>query len=166
MTHRSDLPVDQRLGIAKGCICSKSKDKWLLWGWACPRSQARLDQQSRFICYDERWGARGYDTWTERSALLGTFGVTFEVVAYADDRKVVLFSDCIRGVCEECGLSIRAVSAYREARVCWACYTVTLTQLGDWLHANIAEVGLIVVDFLGPTVATDLKIFRSRRDYL
>ena len=56
ITHRSDLLVDQRLGIAKGCTCSKCKDEWLLWGWACPRSQARLDQQSRFICYDERMG--------------------------------------------------------------------------------------------------------------
>ena len=38
ITHRSDLPVDQRLGIAKGCICGKCKDEWLGLGWACPWS--------------------------------------------------------------------------------------------------------------------------------
>ena len=83
ITHRSDLPADQRLGIAKGCICGKCEDAWLVLGWDCPWSQARLDQESRFICHDARWGA-GIDTWTQRSALFGTFGVNFEVVAYVD----------------------------------------------------------------------------------
>ena len=58
---------------------------------------------------------------------------------------------------------IQDILAYR---VCWSCYSVTLTQLGDWLHAKIAELDLIVVDFLGTTVATDLETLRNHRDYL
>ena len=156
--HRPDLPADQRLGIAEGCVCGKCKAEWL--GWTCPRSQARLDQESRFICDDERPGA-GYDTWTTRSSLFGTFGVHFEL--YVDDE---LISNPRAGFCEDCGLSFQAVDlACGEFRVCWSCYAVILIQLGNWLHANIFEAYMIVLDFLGSTVAIDMQMLRSIRDY-
>ena len=119
-----------------------------------------MDQESRFICDDERPGA-GYDTWTKRCSLFGTFGVNFEV--YVDDE---LTSDLIGGFCEECGLPFQTDDlACGEFRVCWSCYAVILIQLGNWLHANIFEAYMIVLDFLGPTVAIDMRILRSIRDY-
>ena len=104
--HRPDLPADQQLGIADACVCGKCKAEWL--GWACPRSQARLDQESRFICDDERPGG-GHDTWTKRCSLFGTFGVNFEV--YVDDE---LTSDQISSVD-----SARSV-AYLSRQMIWA----------------------------------------------